>query len=60
MGTVHTAPPVQTLYITVRRDEWRQLKDENELLKQELAQLRQQTQGYLAQPVPVLHRTPHA
>lgn len=40
MGTVHTALPAQTLYVTIRRDELRQLKDERDQLKQELAQLR--------------------
>jgi hypothetical protein len=40
MGTVHTALPPQTLYVTIRRDELRQLKDERDQLKQELAQLR--------------------
>ena len=39
MGTVHTAMPPQTLYVTIRRDELRQLKDERDQLKQELAQL---------------------
>lgn len=45
MGTVHTAMPPQTLYVTIRRDELRQLKDERDQLKQELAQLRLLTQG---------------
>ncbi|SDP64384.1 hypothetical protein SAMN04490202_5317 [Pseudomonas reinekei] len=58
MGTVHTALPVQTLYVTIRRDELRQLKDENEQLKQELAQLRLLTQGQ--QPLTVTQRAPHA
>lgn len=58
MGTVHTALPVQTLYVTVRRDELRQLKDERDQLKQELAQLRMLSQGQ--QPLPVIQRAPHA
>lgn len=58
MGTVHTALPVQTLYVTIRRDELRQLKDEHEQMKQELAQLRLLTQGQ--QPLPVTQRAPHA
>ncbi|MGJ7513678.1 DUF6026 family protein [Pseudomonas baetica] len=45
MGTVHTALPAQTLYVTIRRDELRQLKDERDQLKQELAQLRMLIQG---------------
>ncbi|MBV4519018.1 hypothetical protein KVG88_03015 [Pseudomonas sp. SWRI74] len=58
MGTVHTALPVQTLYVTIRRDELHQLKDENEQLKQQLAQLRLLTQGQ--QPLPVTQRAPLA
>ncbi|MNG30503.1 hypothetical protein D3C84_1161290 [compost metagenome] len=58
MGTVHTALPVQTLYVTIRRDELRQLKDEHEQMKQELAQLRLLAQGQ--QPLPVTQRAPHA
>ena len=55
MGTVHTALPAQTLYVTIRREELRQLKDERDQLKQELAQMRQLIQGQSAQPVPMLH-----
>ncbi|EJN25031.1 hypothetical protein PMI35_04161 [Pseudomonas sp. GM78] len=58
MGTVHTALPAQTLYVTIRRDELRQLKDERDQLKQELAQLRLLTQG--EQPLPLPQRAPHA
>ncbi|MGE8412592.1 MAG: DUF6026 family protein [Pseudomonas sp.] len=49
MGTVLPARPAQTLYVTIRRDELRQLKDERDQLKDELAQLRQllQDQGQL-------------
>lgn len=45
MGTLQSTQPVQTLYVTIRRDELRQLKDERDQLKRELAQLRM-----LAQP----------
>lgn len=58
MGTVHTALPAQTLYVTIRRDELRQLKDERDQLKHELAQLRLMIQGQ--QPLPVTHPAPHA
>ncbi|GAB6403351.1 DUF6026 family protein [Pseudomonas sp. MHK4] len=58
MGTVHTALPAQTLYATIRRDELRQLKDERDQLKQELAQLRLLIQGQ--QPLPLPQRAPHA
>jgi ribosomal protein L29 len=58
MGTVHTALPVQTLYVSIRRDELRQLKDERDQLQQELAQLRMLVQGQ--QPLPVTQRAPHA
>ncbi|MNW10099.1 hypothetical protein D3C71_2072400 [compost metagenome] len=60
MGTVHAARPAQTLYVSIRRDELRQLKEEHELLKQELAQLRQLTQGTRSTPLPVKQRAPHA
>ncbi|MFP0197634.1 MULTISPECIES: DUF6026 family protein [Pseudomonas] len=60
MGTVHTAMPPQTLYVTIRRDELRQLKDERDQLKQELAQLRLLTQGAESQPLPRVQRSPHA
>ena len=60
MGTVHTAMPPQTLYVTIRRDELRQLKDERDQLKQELAQLRSLTHGAQSKPLPVVQRHPHA
>ncbi len=60
MGTVHTVMPPQTLYVTIRRDELRQLKDERDQLKQELAQLRALTQGVQPKPLPVVQRHPHA
>jgi ribosomal protein L29 len=60
MGTVHAARPAQTLYVTIRRDELRQLKDERDQLKQELAQLRCLTQSNQAQPLLVTQGAPHA
>jgi ribosomal protein L29 len=60
MGTVHTALPAQTLYVTIRRDELRQLKDERDQLKQELAQLRLLLQPNQAQPMVVTQRAPLA
>ncbi|UCR84871.1 DUF6026 family protein [Pseudomonas chlororaphis] len=50
MGTVLPARPAQTLYVTIRRDELRELKNERDQLKQELAQLRLalQNQGQAA------------
>jgi len=60
MGTVQAARPAQTLYVTIRRDELRQLKDERDQLKQEVEQLRLLTQGLQAQPMPATLRAPHA
>lgn len=61
MGTVHTALPAQTLYVTIRRDELRQLKDERDQLKQELAQLRLLLlQANQVQPLAVVQRAPLA
>ena len=60
MGTVHTALPAQTLYVTIRRDELRQLKDERDQLKQELAQLRLLLQTNQVQPLAVVQRAPLA
>ena len=60
MGTVHTALPAQTLYVTIRRDELRQLKDERDQLKQELAQLRLLLQTNQAQPLAVVQHAPLA
>ncbi|MFB4390302.1 MULTISPECIES: DUF6026 family protein [unclassified Pseudomonas] len=39
MGTVMPATPTQTLYVTIRRDELRQLKDERDQLRLQVAQL---------------------
>ncbi|WP_085727111.1 DUF6026 family protein [Pseudomonas sp. R37(2017)] len=60
MGTVHTALPAQTLYVTIRRDELRQLKDERDQLKQELAQLRMLLQAGQTHPLTVTQRAPLA
>ncbi len=51
MSTAHMTRPPQTLYVTIRRDELRQLKDERDQLKQELAQLRLLLQRQ--QPLPL-------
>ena len=51
MGTVYKAEPAQTLYVTIRRDELRQLKNERDQLKQELAQLRLLLQASQVQPL---------
>ena len=42
MGTVLPARPAQTLYVTIRRDELRQLREEREQLLDQVAELRQQ------------------
>jgi ribosomal protein L29 len=60
MGTVHTALPAQTLYVTIRREELRQLKDERDQLKQELAQLRLLIQGQQPSSLTLPQRAPHA
>ena len=44
MDPIVTARPPQTLYVTIRRDELRQLKDERDALKKQVAQLRQMLQ----------------
>jgi hypothetical protein len=41
MGTLMPATPTQTLYVSVRRDELRQLKDERDQLRQQVAHLNQ-------------------
>ncbi|MEB0046769.1 MULTISPECIES: DUF6026 family protein [unclassified Pseudomonas] len=41
MDTIVTARPPQTLYVTIRRDELRQLKDERDALKHQMHQLRE-------------------
>ena len=42
MTPVLSARPAQTLYVTIRRDELRQLKDDNAQLLQQVEYLRQQ------------------
>lgn len=44
MDPVVTARPPQTLYVTIRRDELRLLKQERDLLLEEVTQLRMQLQ----------------
>ena len=39
MGTLMPATQPQTLYVSVRRDELRKLKDERDQLRQQVAQL---------------------
>ena len=51
MSTAQMTRPPQTLYVSIRRDELRQLKDERDQLKQELAQLRLLLQTGQAQPL---------
>ncbi|MNP18165.1 hypothetical protein D3C76_1106280 [compost metagenome] len=50
MGTVLPATPPQTLYVSVRRDELRQLKDERDRLRQQVDQLNQLLQQACVQP----------
>ncbi|WP_095079017.1 DUF6026 family protein [Pseudomonas sp. Irchel s3h17] len=52
MGSVVNALPPQTLYVTVRRDELRQLKAEREQLLNEVAHLRQQLQAQRGEGLP--------
>ncbi|MDY7066201.1 hypothetical protein PsexTeo8_26590 [Pseudomonas extremaustralis] len=40
MSTAQMTRPPQTLYVTLRRDELRQLKDERDQLQQEVMRLR--------------------
>ena len=49
MSTAQMTRPPQTLYVTVRRDELRQLKDEREQLQQEVLRLRSHLQAQLNQ-----------
>ncbi|MDR9864171.1 MULTISPECIES: DUF6026 family protein [Pseudomonas] len=62
MDNVVTARPPQTLYVTVRRDELRQLREEREQLLREVAHLQERLQQIQAMqdcvPAPVL-RTLH-
>jgi len=51
MSTAQMNRPPQTLYVTIRRDELRQLKDEREQLQQEVLRLRSHIiQAQLNQP----------
>ena len=50
MSTAHMTRPPQTLYVTLRRDELRQLKNERDQLQQEVMRLRSHLQGQLNQP----------
>ncbi|WP_256243920.1 MULTISPECIES: DUF6026 family protein [unclassified Pseudomonas] len=51
MSTAQMTRPPQTLYVTIRRDELRQLKDEREQLQQEVMRLRAHIiQAQLDQP----------
>jgi len=51
MSTAQMNRPPQTLYVTIRRDELRQLKDEREQLQQEVLRLRSHIiQAQLDQP----------
>jgi hypothetical protein len=54
MDTVMTARPPQTLYVTIRRDELRQLREERELLMREVAHLQERLQ----QALPTEYRLP--
>jgi hypothetical protein len=47
MSTAQMTRPPQTLYVTVRRDELRQLKDERDQLQQEVLRLRSHLQAQL-------------
>ena len=51
MSTAQMTRPPQTLYVSIRRDELRQLKDEREQLQQEVLRLRTHIiQAQLEQP----------
>lgn len=50
MSTAHLIRTPQTLYVNIRRDELRQLKDERDQLQQEVMRLRSHLQGQLNQP----------
>lgn len=49
MSTAHMTRPPQTLYVTLRRDELRQLKNERDQLQQEVMRLRSHIQAQLSQ-----------
>ena len=50
MSTAQMTRPPQTLYVTLRREELRQLKDERDQLQQEVLRLRLHLQAQLDQP----------
>ncbi|MBY8972709.1 hypothetical protein J1G33_20140 [Pseudomonas sp. P867] len=47
MSTAQMTRPPQTLYVSIRRDELRQLKDERDQLQQEVLRLRSHLQAQL-------------
>ncbi|MDQ0703480.1 hypothetical protein QF043_002272 [Pseudomonas sp. W3I7] len=49
MSTAQMTRPPQTLYVSVRRDELRQLKEERDQLQQEVLRLRTHLQAQLNQ-----------
>ena len=49
MSTAQMTRPPQTLYVTVRRDELRQLKEERDELQQEVQRLRSHLQAQINQ-----------
>ncbi|AZE66878.1 hypothetical protein SAMN04490190_1380 [Pseudomonas libanensis] len=49
MSTAQMTRPPQTLYVSIRRDELRQLKDERDQLQQEVLRLRLHLQAQLEQ-----------
>ncbi|ANF86632.1 DUF6026 family protein [Pseudomonas sp. M5A4_2d] len=49
MSTAQMTRPPQTLYVSVRRDELRQLKEERDQLQQEVLRLRSHLQAQLDQ-----------
>ena len=54
MNTAQMTRPPQTLYVSIRRDELRQLKDERDHLQQEILRLRAHIiQAQLDQPAGV-------
>ncbi|HEX8588455.1 DUF6026 family protein [Pseudomonas sp.] len=56
MGTVLPANAPQTLYVTIRRDELRQLREERALLQKKVAQLTSMIQhAQLSGNVTALH-----
>ncbi|WP_300627936.1 DUF6026 family protein [Pseudomonas sp.] len=50
MSTAQMTRPPQTLYVNIRRDELRQLKDERDQLQQEVLRLRSYLQAQLELP----------